>query len=103
MEHRLERLEPYEGKLSRTVPRGVRAGQPACTYPIAQLVRHEVTTDIAQREQFTTEPCVSPQVSHGSRRKTALRFWVWSLPNNVANPIVSFGEELGQDDRVKTK
>ena len=33
-EHRLERLEPYEGKLSRTVLRGVRAGQPACTYPI---------------------------------------------------------------------
>jgi len=32
--HRLERLEPYEGKLSRTVLRGVRAGQPVCTYPI---------------------------------------------------------------------
>jgi len=31
--HRLERLEPYEGKLSRTVLRGVRAGQPARTYP----------------------------------------------------------------------
>jgi hypothetical protein len=32
--HRLERLEPYEGKLSRTVLRGVQAGQPVCTYPI---------------------------------------------------------------------